>query len=230
MLTGDNGILQRAGDAKERTEQAQIIEEAQLDIMATLSTKLSDELTEGELESLLVPKYGTLSTDGNRSIDKTLTSKDGKYRIPVSKIYIGTLKVGISKSVTNPYEGVLWEKAWICNNGVWNDTAIESGNPANGDVVAKLYKTGKHITPYGKYLEQQFSEGNEYHLVFDGNGKIGDLIDYSDGIGLNCHAYQLNSTHAQSIEIVKAIHDGQNPSLEINLTENGALTLYDNTR
>ena len=32
MLTGDNGILTRAGEAKERTERAEIIESAKIDI------------------------------------------------------------------------------------------------------------------------------------------------------------------------------------------------------
>ena len=94
MLTGDNGILTRAGEAKERTDEEQIIEEARMDILSTQATKLTDALTEAELEGILSPKYGTLSTE-ERTIDKKLTTTDGKYVIPVSKIYNGELKVSL---------------------------------------------------------------------------------------------------------------------------------------
>ena len=90
MLSGNNGILTRAGQAKIDTEVEQIIEEARLDILAKLSTKLSGEINEEELEQILTPKYGTLSEEDN-ILDRTLTTKDGKYQIPVSRIYNGTL-------------------------------------------------------------------------------------------------------------------------------------------
>ena len=85
MLTGDNGILQRAGEAKERTEEERIIEEVKMDILANQTSKLSGKINEKELKSIL-SKYGTLSTEEN-IIDKKLTTTDGKYVIPVSKIY-----------------------------------------------------------------------------------------------------------------------------------------------
>ena len=95
MLTGNNGILQRAVEAKKKTEEEQIIEEAQMDILSTQSSKLADALSEVELEGILSPKYGTLSTEEERTIDKKLTTTDGKYVIPVFKIYNGELKVSL---------------------------------------------------------------------------------------------------------------------------------------
>ena len=94
MLTGDNGILQRAGEAEERTDEEQIIEEARMDILSTQASKLTDSLTESDLEGMLSPKYGILSTEEERTIDKKLTTTDGEI-IPVSKIYSGTLKIVI---------------------------------------------------------------------------------------------------------------------------------------
>lgn len=94
MLTGNNGILNRAGEARDITGEKQIIEEAQLDILAQQASKLSGDLTEAELEGILSPKYGTLSTEEERTIDKKLTTKEGKI-IPVSKIYNGELKVSL---------------------------------------------------------------------------------------------------------------------------------------
>ena len=106
MLTGNNGILQRAVEAKKKTEEEQIIEEAQMDILSTQSSKLADALSEVELEGILSPKYGTLSTEEERTIDKKLTTTDGKYVIPVSKIYNGELKVSLPIVTTPPITAV----------------------------------------------------------------------------------------------------------------------------
>ena len=89
MLTGDNGILKRAADSKEETIIEQIIENARLDIINTQLSKKSGIVTDDELETILTSKYGTLSTEEENTIDKTLTTTDGKYQIPVSKIYDG---------------------------------------------------------------------------------------------------------------------------------------------
>lgn len=93
MLSGDNGILQRATDAKTRTEKAQIIETAQTDILGKQAEN-HGSLSAEELEQILTsPDYNTQGfLSGEDSIlDRTLTSKDGKYTIPVSQIYNGKL-------------------------------------------------------------------------------------------------------------------------------------------
>ncbi len=104
MLTGDNGILTRAIQAKDNTEVAQIIEEAKMDILAIQSLKIGDSLTEEELEGILSPKYGTLSTEESRTKNKKLTTTDGRYVIPVSEIYNGTLTIPLISS-TESYVG-----------------------------------------------------------------------------------------------------------------------------
>ncbi len=92
MLSGDNGILQRTTTAKQNTERAEIVENARLDILAKLSEKKGENLTENELEEILISPYyktqGSLSSEEN-ILERTLTSKDGKYTIPVSEIYSG---------------------------------------------------------------------------------------------------------------------------------------------
>lgn len=87
-LTGENGILTRASDAAERTERANIIEQAQTDILGIQAEKESSEITENELETILA-SYGTLNGEGN-ILDKTLVTEKG-YQIPVKEIYNGTL-------------------------------------------------------------------------------------------------------------------------------------------
>ena len=94
MLSGDNSILQKATQSKEKTEREEIVENAQLDILAKISEKQGENLTASELEEILkstdYSTQGTLSNEEN-ILERTLTSKDGKYEIPVSEIYNGNL-------------------------------------------------------------------------------------------------------------------------------------------
>ena len=80
--------------------------------------------------------------------------------------------------VTNPYEPDEWIMAWTCTDGTWSDT-INSGETAEGDIVAKLYTTGKKITPPNITVlgnEYSFPEGDEYKLVIEGQGNMGTLM------------------------------------------------------
>ena len=95
MLSGDNGILQRATQSKEKTERAEIIENAQMDILAKITDKKGGNITEDELVEILTSSnyntQGRLSSEES-VLDRTLTSKNEKYTIPVSEIYNGSIK------------------------------------------------------------------------------------------------------------------------------------------
>ncbi len=94
MLTGNNGILNMAGEAKENTEKSNIIERAQIYILEK-QTENQGSLSANELEEILIsPNYGIQGTlsDEESILNRTLTSKDGQYTIPVSDIYNGPLK------------------------------------------------------------------------------------------------------------------------------------------
>ena len=72
-----------------------------------------------------------------------------------------------------------WIMAWTCaDGGDWSDT-IEEGGKAEGDIVAKLYKTGNKITPSSFEFNGKtctFNEGDEYNLVIEGTGTMGALM------------------------------------------------------
>ena len=72
-----------------------------------------------------------------------------------------------------------WIMAWTCaDGGEWSDT-IEEGGKAEGDIVAKLYKTGNKITPSSFEFNGEtytFKEGDEYNLVIEGTGIMGALM------------------------------------------------------
>ena len=52
ILTGDNGVLTKAASAKDKTERAEVIENAKLDILAIHSDK-EGKLTTGDLKGVL---------------------------------------------------------------------------------------------------------------------------------------------------------------------------------
>ena len=84
-LTGDNGILTQAGNAKEQTEKADIIERAKIEIVGVQSEN-NGELPKEDLDRILksYDKDGTIRIDdeGNRYI---VTSKN--YKILASDIW-----------------------------------------------------------------------------------------------------------------------------------------------
>ena len=86
-LTGENGVLTRASKSKTETEIAEVIEGARVDILGVQAEK-EGNITEEEVDSILQPKYGTLSGEGE---EKTLTTSKG-YQIKVTEIYNGPFK------------------------------------------------------------------------------------------------------------------------------------------
>lgn len=94
-LTGDNGLLNRAKDAKIATEIASIKEEIQTDILgeqAGNNGNISDDTLKGILE-----KYGVLSKE-EKLIDKTLTTTKGNHEIKVADIFNGTTVKDVPKN------------------------------------------------------------------------------------------------------------------------------------
>ncbi len=86
-LTGENGLLNRATEAKNETDIANIKEEIQTDILSEQAENegnISDNTLKGILE-----KYGVLSEE-EKLIDKTLTTTKGNHEIKVVDIFNGT--------------------------------------------------------------------------------------------------------------------------------------------
>ena len=85
----------------------------------------------------------------------------------------------VKNKVTNPYDPDGWDIAYVCNDGVWNDTPIDKGNMVEGDIVAKLYKQDEILDMSNTGLT--LSNSNAYHLVLEGEGNIPGLFGVVDG-------------------------------------------------
>ena len=92
MLTGDNGILTQAQNAKEETEKAGIIEDLKLKI---LEKQIDGEtIYKEDIENILTNSgyFTSVPEDITLDTELTTTKENGNYPIKVSEIYNGELK------------------------------------------------------------------------------------------------------------------------------------------
>lgn len=123
-LTGENGLFSRAKEAKIKTQIAGIIEQIQIDIYDKQLENQGD-MSDDTLKAIL-EKYGVLSKEGEKLIDKTLTTTKENYEIKVSDIFNATTKKDITKdpviedkSGAEKPSGVITGKQYV--TWEWND-------------------------------------------------------------------------------------------------------------
>ena len=68
--------------------------------------------------------------------------------------YIDNILAGKGNStVNNPYGEEEWTYAYVCNDGVWDNTQYTAGQQVEGDIIAKFYATENQIQPSDLYWE-----------------------------------------------------------------------------
>ena len=119
MLTGENGILTQAQNAKKETERAKIIEEVQLDIQGKQTENGSGDISSDELEEIL-KKYFSNEEQNLKDIiegtstDKLISKEDETIKIDLSEIYNGDITDGTTPPpVTGTTDG-----SWSDEEGV----------------------------------------------------------------------------------------------------------------
>ena len=175
LVLDNNGIIAKSKDARNSAIESDEKEKVEMAYVSAALKKLGDTVTAEELQEELDSSVGTGKTDVTTNGDDTLNVlfSDTEHNFNVDEG-----KVEKAKPITNNY-GEDWEVAWTYTNGVWSNQ-IKKGEKAEGDVVAKFYKTGNRIKPDGFTWSDTgdvftFEEGDEYRLVVEGNGPIGDL-------------------------------------------------------
>ena len=96
MLTGENGILTQAQNAKKETERAKIIEEVQLDILGKQTENGSGDISADELEEILKKYFSNEEQNlkdiiAGTSTDKLISKEDETIKIDLSEIYDGKI-------------------------------------------------------------------------------------------------------------------------------------------
>ena len=93
MLTGDNGILTRAGEAKERTERARIIEQIKLDILSKIADNNGEDITEEQFIDALNNYFNNVPDELPDDLSELdLISINEGYTINAKDIYDGKIK------------------------------------------------------------------------------------------------------------------------------------------
>lgn len=189
--------MQKATQSKEITERAEIIENAQMDILGK-QTENHGSLSEDELIEILTSTnyttQGTLSTE-ETILDKTLTSKDGKYKILVSEIYNGSLKE--KEFLKGPNGKPLINNTTVSE--ITKNKIVGEDKFGNQVVVPKGFKVVEgEIVKEGIVIDD--GEGNQYVWVpvsnvnHDGSNKLKVNDESEDGIEITLGRYTFDSS------------------------------------
>ena len=89
-LSGDNGILQKATDAKVNSEKAQIVESARLDILAGITDKKGTDLTADEIKSILGTYFNDIPVDLS-DLTQEMTTISGRHNVKLFEVLEGVI-------------------------------------------------------------------------------------------------------------------------------------------
>ena len=139
MLTGENGILKQAQEAKKATKRASIIEQAQLDILGKQTEKNGGDITAEELEVIL-KKYFSNEEENLKNIINETTSEgeetlliakeDSTIKIDLSEIYNGNITEEVN---TNP----TLTKKWVSKiDGNGEEEFLDVEKTSDGGYIA----------------------------------------------------------------------------------------------
>ena len=171
MLSGDNGVLKRAGDAREDTVVGQEKEQVELSYMSATVKKLGNDVTEGELQMELDSSVGNEKTDVSKNDDNTLnvffTDTEHNYNVNNGNV----TKV----EMTDPSEDLEKLKQYFIGKG-YSDFMEDIYD--DGHWVGARYKNNE-IIPDASTSIQHADYGIKYHnRKYDiiGNGEDDDYV------------------------------------------------------
>lgn len=164
-LTGENGVLTRAGNAKEQTEIEEAKEHAKVDISIYVTDKIAEgkstKLNDIIIQGILTGKDYVSKEEGQPG-EHSFKTYNGGHEIPYSELYVQKkIKVTLSHSsypvVSGTYildEGATWSDLIEIVNpiGDWDAFRIESSIALEGDFVSAPYDGGMAY-PYYDYIE-----------------------------------------------------------------------------
>lgn len=107
MLSGDNGILQKATDAKTLTERSSVVEQARTDVLGYQVENKGEDLDKTQLKTVLdkyfdgVPDLTDMEKDTILNTELQTLAKYGTHTISVYEIYNGNFKGGAPQVTGN---------------------------------------------------------------------------------------------------------------------------------
>lgn len=98
MLSGDNGILQKATDAKERTGIAEVVENAKLDVLAQISENKGENISKVQLKSILNTYFDDID---NLELPDDLSNSN--IKLNANQTYGGYKNIALSDIFTGKF-------------------------------------------------------------------------------------------------------------------------------
>ena len=201
MLSGNNGILQKAADAKQTSERAEAKEQAQMDIMDWITDKTANHqdasLDDIKVKAILTGK--SYVKDGQPGNESFLTAK-GEYEIPYSELYTATKNV---PPPTIKY-GLRSDGKFYCNpestTGKYNNNKTRSQTAIVYEAINFI--RDENSTSHIELLEDDIEDDDAFYVydrdyyeinggafsdipvdLFDSDGNFIDVVAYDeDGI------------------------------------------------
>ncbi len=94
MLTGNNGILQKATTAKENTERAEIVENAKMDVLSEITKNKGNDITEEQIINIFKKFFNNEDVPNSLPNDLNtleMRTENNRYKILASEIYNGKI-------------------------------------------------------------------------------------------------------------------------------------------
>ena len=216
MLSGDNSILQKATDAKERTERASIIEQARTDILGQVAENKGENITKAQLVAVLNNYFETVSTSSipnniSNTNDVPLTTIDEKYIINLSEIYSGnftTTEEGRAY-VIGDYVTINGEGFYVIEDSPANQTTVklfaeknvdtstnkqnDNANAVMFDVSTAVYESSSIKTLVDLYVSQLGVGVIEKRLLTLNEMHTLGLVDEASGEAIPCPSFVIGN-------------------------------------
>ena len=164
-LSGDNGILKRAAEAKQETEKNQVIEMVQLEVLGTYAEadgEFDSEKFKENVKDHLKNYNPVISED-----EKTITVEVKKYEVVVDKETGEVVKKGEVKGVTPIFETKLY-----------NEDGTELKGEGKGTVIVGVKLTNKEkLDKYSIEIKNSKGEKIEADTTTIGEGEVSFTIE-----------------------------------------------------
>lgn len=188
MLSGDNSILPKATNAKEKTERQSVIEQAKLDILGKVAEKKGEDVIDTEVKSILDTYFEGVPSKFT-DLNQTVTTKSGKYEVKLSEILNGvTIESVVSKvSATDikaaPDEFYGSEITNYTSENGYNTWKIFYANSSNIYIIASDYiEYTTDLKGKGGHSFIQGTQANPtYNYKFGTSKTSGIMQDYQNG-------------------------------------------------
>ena len=216
MLTGENGLLTKSGDAKEKTEIAEMIERIRVDISGIQAENKSGDITKAQFVEILGKYFDSVPTAEKLPEELstlTLTTKTeyGSHAIKISDIWNGTFGGKIPEAPsfdenaftlgTNPSDAQNTDKyGWKVPEYTVKTEEFTTG-------VWRLFYQDSNCT----YLITDECVGNYKPSSFYRTMKNGEELKYQTGANVSVVGQKLNT-------IISSLFTSTNTSDNIRVT------------